>query len=228
MTPYVYKIKSKHTGKCYIGCQYKKTANPNNFWKKYFTSNKYVKENVQEFQIVYVKPREDAREYERKLLSRLYSFYGKEKFCKLLLNRNLAPGIIHDEEERERISERLKKRWANGKMKNAQKKSTATKKTRVYAKVEFSVEVRRNISKRMKENNPMFDEDTRKKHKESMNTPESLKKKSKISKGNIYVKGKTWYNNGIECKMLFDCPEGWIKGRLNTHWNQNRKKKYEK
>ena len=80
----------------------------------------------------------------------------------------------------------------------------------------------------MKENNPMFDEIARKKHKESMNAPELLKKKSENFKSNTYTKGRAWYNNGTKCKMLFDCPEGWVKGRLNTHWNQNRKKTCEK
>jgi hypothetical protein len=27
--------------------------------------------------------------------------------------------------------------------------------------------------------------------------------------------GKKWYNNGIECKLLNECPEDWVKGRIN-------------
>lgn len=227
-TPYVYKIKSINTGKYYIGSQYGKCANPQNFWKTYFTSCKYVKENIDEFEVVYVKPRTDAREYERKFLSKIYSRYGKDAFCKIMINRNLAPGIIHDEEEKQKISNRLKKRWADGDMKEAHKKAVTTKKTKVYNKVVFSEETRSAISERMRNNNPMFDENVRKKHKASVNSPEQLRKKSESKKGNTNCKGKIWFNNGIESKMLFNCPDGWVKGRLNPHWNHNRKNRNDK
>lgn len=226
-TPYVYKIKSIYTGKYYIGSQYGKHSNTQNFWKTYFTSSKYVNSNVDEFVVVYVKPRNDAREYERKLLSRLYSLYGRDKFCEMMINRNLAPGIIHDEEDKKKISIRLKKRWKDGHMSEPHKKATATRKTRVYNKVFLSEEMRNSISQRMKSNNPMFDEDVRRKHKESVNTPEFQRKRSETSKGNKNCKGKTWFNNGMETKMLFDCPDGWVKGRLNPHWNHKRKTKNE-
>lgn len=32
--------------------------------------------------------------------------------------------------------------------------------------------------------------------------------------GKSYVKGRKWYNNGVEQKLLTGCPEGWIEGRL--------------
>lgn len=224
-TPYVYKIKSIYTGKYYIGSQYGKNSNPQNFWKTYFTSSKYVNKNINEFKVIYVKPRKDAREYEHKLLGRIYSIYGKEKFCNIMLNRNLAPGIIHDQEEKKRISVRLKKRWDSGIMKEPHKKATSTRKTKVYKKVPVSKEARDAISERMRINNPMFDDNVRKKHKDSMNSPESIRKKSLSKIGNTNCKGKTWFNNGVQTKMLFDCPDGWVKGRLNPHWNHNRKEK---
>ena len=84
---------------------------------------------------------------------------------------------------------------------------------------------RKKTSDRMKINNPMFDEEVKKKHRDRINSLEVREKKSKSKKGNTNVKGKSWYNNGIECAMLFekDVPEGWKKGRLNPHWNYKRK-----
>jgi hypothetical protein len=223
--PYVYKIKNIVTGKYYIGVQYGKSAHPINFWNTYFTSNKYVKENKSQFIVVYIRPRKDALEYERKFLSRLYYFYGKNKFFDLMYNRNLAPGILHDEDERLKISNRMKKRWAQGKMNEAHKKATATRNSKEYSKYNHSPEVRKKISERMKDKNPMFNDEVRKKHKESMNSENVKNKKSEIAKGNTYTKGRSWYNNGKESKMFYVCPEGWTKGRLNPHWNYKRKKK---
>lgn len=213
-----------NTGKYYIGCQYGKEASPENFWKTYFTSSKYVKENIDEFEIVYVKARKDARYYEQKLLSRIYSLYGITRFCEIMINRNLAPGIIHDENEKKRISKRLKERWNSGKMKYAHEKAKETKKTRIYKKYNHSQEVCESISKRMKNNNPMFRDDVKIKHKKAINTPENIKQKSERAIGNTYTKGKKWYNNGEISKMMDFCPEGWFVGRLNPHWNYKRKK----
>lgn len=223
--PYIYKIKNIHTGKYYIGAQYGKNSNPQNFWKTYFTSSKCVKENLKEFKIIYVRPRKDAREYESKLLSRLYSFYGKDNFCEMMINRNLAPGILIDKDERKRISARLKERWKNGGMAAAHEKAKVTRKSRVYNKVILTEEKRKQISERMKSNNPMFREEIRKKHLESVNSIECLRKKSESKKGNKNCKNKHWFNNGIESRMFFECPQGWSKGRLNPHWNYNRKAK---
>ena len=145
-----------------------------------------------------------------------------------MINRNLAPGIVLDESERQKISERLKMRWKTGKMEDARKKSQITRKGRTYEKSPISYEKRQLISKRMEKNNPMFDENVRQKHKKSMNTKEIRLKKSEIAKGNTYTKGRSWYNNGIETKMFYQQPEGWTKGRLNPHWNHKRKRNTER
>lgn len=78
-------------------------------------------------------------------------------------------------------------------------------------------------SDRMKVLNPMFNESTKAKHKDIMNTPEMKQKRSKLKTGNHNVKGKSWYNNGEISKMFSSPPEGWVKGRLNPHWNFDRK-----
>jgi hypothetical protein len=220
---YIYKLKNIKTGKYYIGVQYGKQANPLNLWNTYFTSSKYVNENKNDFTVVYAKPRKDSRQYEARFLQRIYNIYGKDKFCEILYNRNLAPGIINDDNERKRISERLKQRWNSGKMKGIHKKATETRKKRTYKQYNHSPAICESISKRMKKNNPMFREDVKEKHKKSINTLEITIKKSERAKGNTYNKGRKWYNNGKISKMLYECPEDWVAGRLNPHWNYKRK-----
>ena len=45
--------------------------------------------------------------------------------------------------------------------------------------------------------------------------PEARAKRSALSKGNTNVRGKCWWNNGIEGTMAFECPgPGWKRGRL--------------
>ena len=61
-------------------------------------------------------------------------------------------------------------------------------------------------------------------------TLESRKKMSK-SRQNMYngsknpAYGKHWYNNGIECVLAFECPEGYVKGCLHTIASNKRRKK---
>ena len=43
---------------------------------------------------------------------------------------------------------------------------------------------------------------------------ETRKKLSEAKKGNAYAKGKRWYNNGETCTRSFECPPGFIPGRL--------------
>ena len=88
-----------------------------------------------------------------------------------------------------------------------------------------TLSVRKKTSDRMKINNPMFDEEVKKRHKDKINSLDIREKKSKSKKGNTNVRGKSWYNNGKECAMLFenDVSVGWKKGRLNPHWNYKRK-----
>lgn len=45
-------------------------------------------------------------------------------------------------------------------------------------------------------------------------TEETRKKMSEAKKGNTYNKGTHWYNNGSVNKCAFECPEGFVKGRL--------------
>ena len=49
---------------------------------------------------------------------------------------------------------------------------------------------------------------------ERMSAKLSLALKGRVSP----TKGKKWFNNGKEQAMLFECPEGWVSGRLNADW----------
>ena len=68
------------------------------------------------------------------------------------------------------------------------------------------------------ENNPMRNEDTRKKaseaHKGKHLSEETRKKMSEKAKGNTATKGMHWYNNGKINKMAKECPPGFVPGML--------------
>jgi hypothetical protein len=99
MKPYFYKIQEIASGKYYVGCQYGKKSDPINLWETYFTSNQYIKSQPKtNFKIVKVIQRNDARDYERRYLTRCYKILGKDKFLELMINRNLAPGILNTPE----------------------------------------------------------------------------------------------------------------------------------
>ena len=57
---------------------------------------------------------------------------------------------------------------------------------------------------------------------------EETKEKLKTYCGNLSsAYGKKWYNNGIEEKLVIECPgEGWVKGRL--HFSENTLEKFKK
>ena len=96
---YFYKIREKTTGKYYVGCQWRKDADHNNFWVTYFTSSKYIKEQPKEnFEVLRVEAREDAREYEARYLKKAYGLLGRERFLELMINRHCIDfGVLSDE-----------------------------------------------------------------------------------------------------------------------------------
>ena len=48
-TPYTYLLKHLPTGKVYYGCRFAKNCDPSEFWVKYKTSSKYVKELIDQY-----------------------------------------------------------------------------------------------------------------------------------------------------------------------------------
>lgn len=119
--PYFYKIKNKLTGKYYVGSQYGKYANKDNFFTTYFTSSRYIQEvinndGIEIFEILCICEREDAREYEAYYLQKCYRLLGKDKFLKTFYNRSLSPGILLDTDITARQSRTKKTKYATGEL----------------------------------------------------------------------------------------------------------------
>ena len=72
------------------------------------------------------------------------------------------------------------------------------------------------------EKNPMYgkhlSEETKNKLSEELKgrkfSEEHKKKIGETKKGNTYVRGRHWYNNGNKCIRAKECPPGFIPGRL--------------
>lgn len=208
MKPYFYKIKEKTTGRYYVGCQYGIKSDPSNFWVTYFTSNQYIKLQPKDsFEIIAVKEREDARDYEKRYLRKCYNLLGKQRFMELLINRNIAPGILNTPETIAKANSDSKK----------YKNSLAAKKriemgthNFLVNKYEHSDEWKVKIRERMVgTNNPSKNPEIVKKRI----TEQYRKKQAVLSKGNTNVRGKQWWNNGHQRKRSFHAPgESWVRG----------------
>ena len=69
-----------------------------------------------------------------------------------------------------------------------------------------SEEAKNKISEAMKgEKNPNYGKRYSEEHK---------KKLSEAHKGNTNTKGMHWYNNGKESKLCYECPDGFVPGRI--------------
>lgn len=239
MTPYFYKIKHVSSGRIYVGCQYGKKSNPDNFFVKYFTSSDAVKsiieaEGKESFIIETIIIRKDARNFEKRYLSFIFHILGKDNFCKIFINRNLAPGIILDDAAIEKLKKSLKEAWKKpGRKEQHSKRMQDRVNDGFYERRKgnikpLSQEKIAEMSEAMKKNNPMYNLDTKAKHLAAVNTPKELQRKKETATGNTYTKNRSWYNNGEISKMFYECPDDtWKPGRLNTHWNINRKKNEE-
>lgn len=99
MQPYFYKIQEISSGKYYVGCQWGKKSNPKNFWVQYFTSSTYIKKQPKEnYKIIKVVVRPDARQYEARYLKKAFGILGKERFFQLFLNKHCIDfGIVDPE-----------------------------------------------------------------------------------------------------------------------------------
>lgn len=144
MTPYFYKLQHIPTGRYYVGSQYGKDSDPSNLMDTYLTSSSYVHDLIEEygktsFRVVTIIERPDAREYERRYLTRVYKFLGKERFMSIMINRTLSPGILLDDLAIQKMKETLAFRRLNGTIKTPVppswkgKKRSATMRERLSA-----------------------------------------------------------------------------------------------
>jgi hypothetical protein len=207
MKPYFYKIQEITTGRYYIGCQYGQRSDPSNFWNTYFTSNQYIKSQPKDnFKLIKLIQRDDARNYEKRYLSRCYHILGRETFLQIMINRNLAPGILNTKETIEKAN--IKRRISN--------KTAALKRIESGThnfqlnKYPHSKEWLEKIKLRMNgDSNPGKNPKNIKKRL----TDEYRKKQSDGAKGNTNVKGYRWWTNGEINKRAKECPaEGFYLG----------------
>lgn len=200
MKPYFYKIQEITTGKYYVGCQYGRKADPSNFFVTYFTSNQYVKSSTKEnFKIITIIERGDARNYEKRYLSKCYRILGREKFLEYFINRNLAPGIINTQETIAKANIKRKVSNRNAALKRIQD-GTHNFLNNKYARTE---EWRMKIKRRMNsDQNPSKNPETVKKRI----TEEFRKKQAEGAKGNTNVLGYKWWTDGTINKRAKECP----------------------
>lgn len=198
MQPYFYKIYHKPTGKYYIGSQYGKYSDPRKFWKTYTTSSKYIQSLIEEygkdsFEVLNIKIRNDARDYEGKLLKRLYRYFGKEKFIQIMINRNISPGILLT---KEMINKANIKRKVSNSLSAKRLLERGIHNFQKYKAGDLD-HVRKKRSDRMIGNKLGSMKNI---------TDEYRKKQAEGSKGNMNVRGTKWWTDGVSNKRCKDCP----------------------
>jgi hypothetical protein len=110
--PYTYLIGWNTLGKYYYGVRYAKNCNPSDFWKRYFTSSKKVKEYVNQYgkpDVIEIRKTFSsaaaAIKWETTVLRRL-NVLVEDKW----LNANIAGAQLQTPETRKKKSEKLKGR----------------------------------------------------------------------------------------------------------------------
>lgn len=205
---YYYRIKHRETGVTYIGCQYGRTADPSLFFIKYFTSSKTIRQLIMEdgkdvFEVVKVVKMKDARMFEHRVLRYCYNKLGKDLFLKKFYNRNIAPGILLDEDSIQRANSETKREKMRHIANERVASGTHNFITSPYERTEVHLEVyrRRQIGNNYAAGRVLTDD--------------QKQNAAKKSKGNTNVRGKSWWNDGNKMKRSFECPgEGWVKGAL--------------
>lgn len=221
--PCTYFIKWTKLNKWYYGVRHAKGCHPSEFWQKYFTSSKYVKELLKEFgnpDIIQIrKTFEDAKKailWERTVLTKMQVLHRDDS-----LNKNIAGSIIISPEKYISIAEKRKNSrttynsWDQSKEKNP-----------MWGKRWIT---NGNISKVIKKNDILPDG-----WYEGRVVVNSQKKynRRKDEGGFIKLKNSIWITNGVENKRISShelIPSDWhrghtvkdknsIKGSSNTIW----------
>ena len=134
--PYTYLIGWKQQNKWYYGIRYAKNCNPNDLWKKYFTSSIHVKRMREIYgdpDVIEIRKTfscsKKAKKWEDKVLSRLkvnskdkwlnlttnYSFRGVNRSWNEGLTKETSPSLL-------KLSETLKKLYRENKIKKGKNK----------------------------------------------------------------------------------------------------------
>lgn len=256
MKAFTYLVVLKSTGQFYYGTRFAKNCDPSELWSTYFTSSKLILDLVDSLG-------PDAFDYSiRKVFDNAQAALNWEqrvisKFLNhpLCLNKGyFGKTIIRDHEGNlkaasKAVDTKRKTICSNGLsiLENAGKKLSATlkenpdivkKRTQKMLTNESYIQSRRELSERLKINNPAFDPDVREKISDSVreylknNEPafkghthtEKFKQhmsESRMGKGNPCF-NKIWVNDGKVNKRVLesDMPVGFVKGRLPLQINR--------
>jgi len=238
--PYTYLIGWSNLDRWYCGCRYAHTnsnnlANPSDLWITYFTSSKIVHQfrkqhgepDVIEVRMIF-KTKEQTMKCEEKVLTKLDAVKN-EKWLNRANNGKQFNNT--SEETRRKMSESGKKKKLTEEHKQKIRDNHCSLKPGFVGPNKgrkFSKESAQKHSEWMK-NNFKHTEETKRKmselNKGKKLTEEHKQKLSLAKKGKLHSeawsksasknrKGKHWWNNGTNEKWCFECPDGFIKGRL--------------
>jgi len=222
--PYCYLIGWSSLNKYYYGVQYGTKANPDNLWKRYFTSSKYVKQFREEFgepDIIQIRKtfttKEQAIQWEFKIIQRM-NIVRSEQW----LNRSLAGqkfyndgfsciGHKHTEESKQKMS--TTKSGENNPMFGRTgelnslfgTKHTIEHRLKIYNSSigkTHTLETKHKMSLSSK-GKPKTDE-----HKKKLSKPKSEEHKLKLSiaKQNMSIETKSKMSNSAKNRPTFECP----------------------
>jgi len=213
-TPYVYLIGWKKLDVWYGGVRYKKDCTPDDLFKTYFTSSKYVKRFIEEHGYpdhkeiikVFTDSRE-ARDFEQTFLTQ-NDVLNKENW----LNRAIGGHFVGthgplSEETKRKISKAHKGKKCKPISEEQKIKQKETYKRNYYADFEKS------FAKKSKEQKGKIVSLQTKKKLSLANIGKKMDDeiKRKISNSN---KGKKWFTDGVTSKFRYECPDGFRAGRI--------------
>lgn len=218
MRPYVYLIFHKNTKTFYIGSKISKKANPETFFKDYFTSSKIVKSLLEKygknsFKTLWIKEFLDYKEA---------ALFEYNFLCKFNCRHNsiwLNQSIVKNSKHRPEVIEKIR-------LSNIGRKKTIEqieKTARCHRGSKRSEETRQRISLATKG----------KKKKNTEDTIENLRKRIILynKKRDNPNKGKCWINDGTKSTMITKdkledyLMKGYFKGRIEMMGSKNPNKK---
>ena len=141
-----------------------------------------------------------SEEFKRNMSKRLKNMWKNEEYKEKMIN--ISKENWKKEDYRKRIIECSKESWSNKEIR--EKRIDAIHKS-------ITEETCKKISDKLKER--WKDETYSQKHKSIMkNIRDSEEYRKKLSKA---AKGKRWWNNGINEIFCYNCPDGFVAGRLS-------------